>query len=109
MKKNKQTEYEIELINLEVGEYVDKKRVEEIVKKEAEELLRKNKKANYMYIIQFNDELNGDKSAAEHLSKLHKMFEEFGVHNAIFTTKGMLHIDKIEIVRKKTKKNKQKS
>lgn len=104
----KQTEYEIKLINLEVGEHLDKERVEEIVKKEAEELLRKNKKANYMYIIQLNDELNGDEPAAEHLSKLHKMFEKFGVHNAIFTTKGMLHIDKIEIV-KKSKKNKQNS
>lgn len=93
--------YDIELVDLNVGEKFNEDEVERIVKENVEYIINNDKKCPHFYIVEVNDEIIDDTSAEEYLRKMRKLFLMNGVENVVFTTKGLLTLQKVEIVRKK--------
>ena len=93
--------YDIELVDLNVGEKFNEDEVERIVKENVEYIINNDKKCPHFYIIEVNDEIIDDTSAEEYLRKMRKLFLMNGVENVVFTTKGLLTLQKVEIVKKK--------
>ena len=93
--------YDIELVDLNVGEKFNEDEVERIVKENVEYIINNDKKCPHFYIVEVNDEIVDDTSAEEYLRKMRKLFLMNGVENVVFTTKGLLTLQKVEIVRKK--------
>ena len=93
--------YDIELIDFNIGEKFNEQEVERIVKENVEYIVNNDKKCPHFYIAELNDEIIDDESAEEYLRKIRKLFLMNGVENIIFMTKGLITLQKVEIVRKK--------
>lgn len=93
--------YDIELISLSVGEKFNEQEVERIIKENVRYIIDNDKKCPHFYIVEVNDEIIDDESAEEYLRKMRKLFLMNGVENVVFTTKGLLTLQKVEIVKRR--------